>query len=508
MKADRIFTNCKIYTLDSRNTVASALAVTGDRVAGVGTMGEMRELAGPGAQVVDLSGATVVPGLIDAHNHLVHYGISATRSVDLFGARSIKEALSRLREFRAANPQMPWLLGQRFDQELFSEGRWITRADLDTISTQIPILVSRLCLHAVVANSAALRAVEANLSAEQRKTGILTEDSASLIWDQIPPPSDFELEKAIVWALEEARKVGLAGIHCQISDMRELDMLRKLHEEGLLQVRVRAQCPFHILDELNAAGLRTCSGDDTLSIGSIKIYMDGGMGARTAAMKEPFSDDPGNSGELLTNERELADMLREIQARDCQAAIHAIGDLAVECALRGIEMAMSDGNVNNRLRHRIEHAGQVNDELLSKMATLNVPAVVQPQFVITDFWTCERVGPERYRWSNAFRSMLDAGILIAMGSDCPVERLDPIELLHRAVNREPLSIDQCLSVEETLHAYSLGSAYVGFAESLKGTLEIGKLADMCVLSDDPFETNPARLSELSVKHCIIGGELK
>lgn len=502
---DRIYTNCRVYTLDQGRPRAEAVAISGERIVAVGSAGDVPALAGPQSQVIDLERRTLVPGLTDAHNHLIHYGVSATTSADLSGSASIDEVLSRLRTFRAENPEMRWLLGHRFDQELFAERRWITRADLDRISPNVPIMVSRLCLHAIVVNSAALYAVKRKLSADQRKTGILTEDATGLIWDRIPPPTDAELEDAVLWATSDARRVGLADVHCQISDEQDLRVLRKLHAEGRLPIRVRVQCPYRMLDYLTSEGLRTGSGDDWLRIGSIKLYMDGGMGARTAAMKESFSDDQGNCGELLMDEHELTDALRVIQEHECQAAIHAIGDRAVECALAGIEAAIALGNAGNRLRHRIEHASQVNEELLSRMAALSVPAVVQPQFVITDFWTYERVGRQRYRWSNAFRSMLDAGIVIAMGSDCPVERLDPIELLERAVNREPRSLAQRLSVEEVIRAYSYGSAYVGFAESSRGTIREGMLADMCVLSDDPFEMDPARLNELSVERCIVGG---
>jgi hypothetical protein len=236
--------------------------------------------------------------------------------------------------------------------------------------------------------------------------------------------------------------------------------------------------------------------------------MDGSMGARTAALKEPYADDPGNSGMLFRNEHDVAELLHEMHARGFQASIHAIGDLAVECALKGIELAMDSGNEGNRLRHRIEHASQMSPRLVQQMARLKVVASVQPQFIITDFWTCRRVGAERYRWTYPFKTMLDAGITLAMGSDCPVERLNAVELIERAVNREPQSLTERLSVEETLRAYSLGSAYAGFDEATRGSLEIGKLADFTVFAEDVFEVEPSQLGSVRVEATAVGGRLE
>lgn len=503
MTADRIFTNCRAYTLDAKSTVADAVAVGEGRIIGVG---DVEGLTGPNTERIDLGGRTAVPGLIDSHAHLIDYGLAVTRSADLSGSTSIAEVLRRLRDFRSTNLDRPWLLGHRFDQELFDEGRWITRADLDQVSSAIPILISRVCLHAVVANSAALRAIEAKLSAEQLETGVLTEGAAGLIWEQVPSPSTQEREQAALWAFRDARRVGLAGVHCILDSEEDLQAVRFLHDRGELPIRLRVQCPPGLVTQLVAGGLRTGSGDDMLRVGSIKLFMDGSMGAHTAALRKPFADDPGNCGSLFMNEKDLAATLIDLQRQGFQAAIHAIGDLAVECTLKGIEAAAPHGNEGNRLRHRIEHASQMSPELISEMARLNVPAAVQPQFIITDFWTHERVGPERYRWCYPFKTMLEAGITLAMGSDCPVERLDPFELIHRAVNREQRSLRERLSVEETLRTYTLGSAYAGREESEKGSLEVGKLADFTVLSEDPFRADPSGLGRIRAEFVVIGGE--
>lgn len=494
-----IYENCRVYPLDAAGSRADRICVRDGRI-----VAEISE----GARRTDLGGRTVVPGLTDSHNHLVHYGVSVTRAVDLTGCRSVAELQNRLREFRKLNPEAPWLLGRRFDQELFAEHRWPNRSDLDAVSARVPIMVTRLCLHAAVANTAALESVRGELSAEQFETGILTEDAAEAIWRQIPRPTESELETAAVWALGEARKAGLAGVHCIVHGEDELAVLRKLADAGRLPVRVQVLCPAEWLDSLASQGIVTGSGDEWLRVGALKLYLDGSMGARTAALKEPFSDNPSTSGQLFVNERELAEALVALQRGGFQAAIHAIGDAAVECALEGIELAMPDGNRANRLRHRVEHAAQMNPKLIAKMAALNVVASVQPQFITTDFWTWQRVGLDRYRWTYPFRSMLEAGVVLAMGSDCPVERLHPVELLDRAVNREPRSLHERLNVEQALRAYAHGSAFAGFEENARGSLETGKLADFAVLSEDPFHTDPACLGELRIEQNVVGGEMQ
>lgn len=504
--AEKVFENCNGYAMDGSGTRFTSLAVRSGRVIGLGSEQDIAHLIGPETEHVDLEGNTVVPGLIDAHNHLIHYGIELTRSADLSGSRSIAEMLDRLRRFREKHPDQAWLLGHRFDQELFADGRWPTRDDLDTISKEIPIAVSRVCLHALVANSAALELVKGQISPEQLATGILVEDSADLMWRQIPDPSPSELKQAVHQAMKEARCKGLTGIHCMITSKDELDLLLSFDKEDM-PIRLTICCPYTMSNYLTEQGLKTGSGSETLRIGPLKIFMDGSLGARTAALKEPYTDDSQNKGTLFRNAEDLTEILCELQPKGFQVAIHAIGDLAVECAVRGIEGALAFGNPTNHLRHRIEHASVLNADLIRDMARLKIVAVVQPQFITTDFWTRERVGPERYRWCYPFRSLLNAGVTLAMGSDCPVERLDAIELIHRAVTREPYSKEECLSAEQTITAYSYGSAYAGHQETYTGTLEVGKLADFTVLSQDIFAVEPEAILETQIRWTAVGGTL-
>jgi len=508
MAAEQVFTNGRIYTLDPAGTMAEAIAVRDGRIIGIGSNESIKQFIGPDTLQADLGGKVVIPGCIDSHCHLVMHGIACTRSADLTDSRSIVELLDRLRAHAAKSPNNKWIVGERFDQEIFAEGRWVTREDLDQVSADKPILVARLCYHAIVANSAALLPIKDKLTREQWETGRLTEDDCGLVWSQVPDCTEAELEKAMLHAFNEARNAGITSVHCQIDSMEELTLLRRLRDEGRLPIRVRVQWPYHLMDKLVAEGAKTGSGDDFIRIGSIKIFMDGSMGARTCAMCEPFADDPGNCGDLFRTDKELSEMLIKAQKNGFQAAIHTIGDLAITHGLGGIELAMPEGNEDNILRHRLEHVAQMSPEIVSRMAKLNVLASVQPQFIITDFWTHERVGPVRYKWCYPFKTMLNAGIRFGMGSDCPVERLDTMELLHRAVNRDVRNQDECLTVEETLRGYTNGSAYIGFEEQYKGSLETGKLADFVILSGDPFEVPKEKLGDLKAVDTVLGGKIK
>ncbi len=506
MPASTVFVNGRIYTLDRPGTIAEALAVEDGRITAVGSTNDIRALAGPGADEIDLQGKPVIPGCIDTHCHMLMHGTACTRSVDLTDCRSISELQKRLRDHWAANPAATCLVGERFDQEIFAEGRWVTRQDLDEVSARIPIVVARLCYHAVVANTAALTPSRSRLTEEQWQTGILTEDDVELAWSQVPDCTPDELEKAVLYALNDARSAGVTSVNTHASSVEELALLRRLRDEGRLPVRVRFQWPYNLMNTLVEEGICTTSGDDFLRVGAIKIFMDGSMGARTCAMIEEFADEPGNCGMLFRDADELAEMLIQVQKNRNQAAIHAIGDRAISESVKAIEKAMPHGNAGNALRHRLEHVALISPRILEDMARLNVVASIQPQFIITDFWTRDRVGLERYKFVYPFRSMLKAGIRLGMGSDCPVERLSAMELLHRAVNRDESSQHECLSVEQTLRLYTSGSAYICFEENDKGSLEVGKLADFVVLSDDPFAVDKGDLGKISPVSTVVGGK--
>lgn len=511
-QADLILANGRFFTLSPKCPWTRAIAIKDGRILALGD--EALAFDGP---VTDLQGRIAVPGFTDSHIHLIDYGTSKLMWADLGGCRSIGEIQERLRKHATERPS-EWIVGIGFDHEILAERRFPTRQDLDEVSRDAagasipicrdkPIFIVRLCGHACVANSKAIElAGPEKLPASGRETGLLTEDDQGPVWVKIPDTSFEETVEATLFAANQARATGITCVHCLINDMEALKAIRHLHDTGKLPIRFYVQVSYDMFARLKDEGLKTGMGDDMMRIGSAKIFTDGSMGAKTAAMNEDFADDPGNRGILLRSDEELAEMVRNVHLAGWQAAIHAIGDRAVGQAVDAIEAALNEtGETNLVRRHRIEHASILSEELIERMARLNIHAAVQPQFIITDFWTINRVGPERYRWAYPFKTMMDKGIPMSLGSDCPVERLDAFELIYRAVTREEHSPNERLSVEDVIRLYALGGAQASFQESERGSLEPGKLADVVVLDRDIFSIPASEIAECRAEQVFVGG---
>jgi len=506
------YINGEVHTFDAGETVAQAFAVSGDELLAVGTNGYVRSKAGAGARVVDLQGAVVVPGLMDAHVHLVDYGLMLQTTADLVGCQSVEEVLSRLRTHAEKRGKGHngggdgrWILGHGFDHELFSSRSFPTREDLDKVSCEHPVVATRICGHAAVGNTRAVERIASQIPEAARQSGLVTEDAVEAMLAGVPAPGAAEIDEAIMEAGRLAASMGLTTVHCIVSGLDQLDRLYALHDRKELPLRFYVQVPYSLLDNMRERGLKTGSGDAWLTIGALKIFSDGSFGARTAALREDYSDAPGNRGELLIELTELTDMVKHAQALGFQTATHAIGDRAVETVVTAIETACA--HQPNRLRHRVEHASQMTERAMVKMAHLAIPVSVQPQFVLTDFWTPQRVGPRRYRWSYPFRTMLKNGVRLAMSSDCWVERLDPYELMYRAWVRDTASQSESLTPAETLRAYSRGSAFAAHQEEDRGSLEEGKLADAVVYPRSPFSLPPDELLKLRPSLVLVAGQI-
>ena len=501
MRADLILKNGRFFTLWPECPWTSAVAIKDGRILALGD-----DALGFDGPVTDLHGRVAVPGFTDSHIHLIYYGHSKLRWADLGGCRSIGEIQDRLRKHAKQKPS-EWILGIGFDHEILAERRFPTRRDLDEVSRDRPIFVVRLCGHATVANSKAIElAGSEKLPASGLESGLFTENDPGPIWLKIPDTSFDETVEAILFAANRARATGITCVHCLINDMDALKAIRHLHESGKLPIRFYVQVSYDMFTRLKDEGSKSGMGDDMMRIGSAKIFTDGSMGARTAAMNEDFADDPGNRGILLHTDEELAEMVRNVHLAGWQAAIHAIGDRAVEQSVDAIEAALREtGESNLTCRHRIEHASILSEGLIERMARLKILAAVQPQFIITDFWTINRVGPERYRWAYPFKTMMEKGIPMSLGSDCPVERLDAFELIYRAVTRDEHSPNERLSVEDVIRLYSLGGAHASFQESARGSLEPGKLADMVVLDRDLFSVPASEIADCRAEQVFVGG---
>ncbi|GAB4451937.1 MAG: amidohydrolase [Armatimonadaceae bacterium] len=505
--ADLIAVHGNLMTLDGRKPRAEALAVRDEKLVFVGESAGAEALAGPQTVCVDLAGKTVVPGFIDSHLHLVWFGTGLLRHADLLGASSVDDVLARMAD-HAAQFDGEWLQGRGFDQDKLTEKRFPTRTELDKVSPSRPMVITRVCGHAVVVNSAALeRLSEEERRAGDAETGLYTETAISAFYRRIPKISETEMEDAVLRAASVALQTGITSIGTLLDTPEQMGAYARLRRKGKLPFRVTGMPPYSSIQGLWERGVNTTFGDEWLRFGGAKFFSDGSLGARTALMSAPYADEdnPANLGIRIYDPEDLKAKCADAQAKGFQLVIHAIGDQAVVESLDAIEYALGPDGDNTFHRHRIEHASLLRPDQLERMAKRKIVAVVQPQFVTSDIWSGERVGPERASWAYPFQSMRQAGIPLALSSDCPVEKLDAFACLSAAVVRHPWSPDEKLTVEEALEAYSLGSAYALHAEDRVGSLEVGKLADFVVLSDDPTRISPADIVHLKTEQVYIGG---
>jgi predicted amidohydrolase YtcJ len=512
---DLILHSGRIYPEAGSRRRFEAVAVRKGRVANIGTNKRILSLRSKSTETTNLHGRTVLPGFHDSHIHLLSYGM-LLRTLDLSHARSIEEIKKQVKRWTAAAPHNRWVLGRGWDDEKLREHRYPTRDDLDLASSS-PVFLKRICGHVAVANSAALslarisdRAVDPNggqivRDSRGRLSGVLKETAIELI-EKIVPTSMDETKTALAQASRKLAKLGLTSLHCIISSLTELNALRDLKREQRVPQSIYAILPANLIDSLESLRRSEEESGDQLRIGGIKLYLDGSLGARTAALNQPYHDDPTSSGMITLSDRELTKLLSKARDSKFQLCMHAIGDKAVDLAVHVLGQTFGTKGCK-QLRHRIEHASIVDPESITKMRRLGIIASIQPRFVYSDQWAEERLGPRRLHQLYPFRSMRKAGILLTAGSDCPVEDPNPFEGVWSAIARPGLSPAERLTVNDALTAYTKNPSYASFSESIRGTLAPGKAADMIVLDRDPHESSLEALRKIRVVRTIIEGKV-
>ncbi len=545
-----ILTASKIYTLNPQQPIVEALAIktfevleTSNVLRGVViAAGDAEALRRefPRARREHLEDAVILPGLTDAHIHLHHYAISLKKIDCEVATRS--ECLQRVAERARAAAPGEWIQGHGWDQNRWPEG-FGRAADLDAVAPHNPVYLTAKSLHAAWANTAALRAAGINSNtpdpedgeiqrdAHGEPTGILLEGAMRLVDAVIPQPEGEALAALISAAQEHLLRLGLTGVH-DFDRRACFDALQRLHQRGELRLRVVKNIPVEDLPYAVGLGLRQGFGDDWLRVGGVKAFVDGALGPHTAAMLEPYEDDPSNRGMLLLDAEQIVEFGRDAIANGLPLTIHAIGDRANHEVLDAFErlraferrMQTADGglqtasgqrsSVFRQLRHRIEHVQLTHPEDAPRLAALGVIASMQPIHATSDMDMAGRYWGERSRHAYAWRTQLDHGAVLAFGSDAPVESPNPFWGIHAAVTRrrgdgspgpEGWYPEQRLSVEETLHAYTFGPAYAAGMEDRLGMLAPGYYADLIVMDTDPFRCEPEQLRDLQPTRVMING---
>lgn len=534
----KLLYNANIRTLDSANPRASALLIAGGRIMAVGERSQLENLAHGKVEKTDMRGRTILPGLTDAHIHIQHYALGLTR-VDC-ETKTKEECLRRVAEQAAKTKPGEWVLGHGWNQNdwkqpspptPFPEGEgsgFPTASDLDAAAPNNPVYLTAKSLHAAWVNTAALKLANVTADtpdpkdgaierdADGRATGILLESAMELVSRLVPEPGIPQVAAAIEKAQTVLWRMGVTGIH-DFDRRASFMALQLLRAEGKLKLRVCKNIPLESVQAANELGLRTGFGDEWLWIGSVKAFMDGALGPRTAAMFQPYEGEPHNKGILNMDGEELFEHCRAAADVGLSMTVHAIGDRANHEVLNAFEQLRGYETRNHlpHLRHRIEHVQIIHPDDAPRLAQLNVIASMQPIHATSDMYVADRYWGERTQYAYAWRDQLNYGATLAFGSDAPVESPNPFLGLHAAVTRKRADASssapawhpaQALTLAEALSAYTWGAAYAAHAERRLGKLAENYHADLIVLEEDPFEMNPEDLPHVNAASTMINGE--
>ena len=533
---DKLFINGEIYSMKKEGEKFQSLGVKDGKIIFLGTDDEAKNVSSK--ELIDLKGKMMIPGMADAHLHLYAYCQNLT-FVDLSKVHNINEMINLMKEKVKNVKKGDWVKGVNFDQSKWKENRFPTLQEMDSISKDNPVIIKRCCLHAVVANSRALEIAGigknyqagsggiVELDKNRMPNGILREQSTKVFDDILPDPlKDKEVQKKIMQdVLNDMSSKGITTIHTYAAKIwqynEDINIYKNFEKEGKLPLRVTV-----CIDELFEPEILTKEKLNNpyrkVQLGAYKIFSDGSMGSRSAALKKPYSDDPQNSGFMLFTQEELNNKILTGYEHGLQPAIHAIGDRALDMTLAAIEhtlkttkeKGMTDEEQKNRLPFRIIHVQMIDDDLLERMKKLPLVLDIQPIFLCTDLhWIEDRIGKERLKGSFALKTMEKAGLIQTGGSDCPVETYEPLKGIYAAVTRQDMEgypiegflPEERLSVYEALCMYTKNVPYATGQESVLGTLEIGKFADLTVLEKNLFKIDKKEIKDVKVEQTYVAG---
>lgn len=524
-RGELVVINANIHTMNAKQPVARSIVVIGNRIVAVGSDADTKSYVGPDTKVIDVKGRLVIPGFNDAHVHFLEIGQQLS-SVDLRDAKTPQEFVRRIKEFAAKQPKGRWILGGKWDHENWTPNALPTAAMIDAVTPDNPVFIDRLDGHMALANSVAMKLAGVDKGVKDVEGGEIIrdvsgnpagifKDAAMSYFNRVIPEPPFEqkLEAALA-ATDHAASLGVTSVQ-DMSAGTDIGVYQELMRQGKLKTRVYGCSPLSDFKRWQNTGVRYAFGDAMLRVGCLKGYADGSLGSTTAWFFEPYLDAPTSTG-LASDE--IANMVANIIAADkagLQINIHAIGDRANATVLDNFARASETNGARDR-RFRIEHAQHIRHEDIKRFGSQKVVASMQPFHIIDDGrWAWKRLDEKRLKGTYAFRSLLASGAILAFGSDSPVAPLNPLLGVYAAVTRRTLDDknpngwvpEQKITVEETIRAFTVGSAFAEFQEKVKGTIETGKLADFVILSEDIFTIDPVKIRDAKVNLTVVDGKI-
>jgi predicted amidohydrolase YtcJ len=510
--------------MNENQPIVEAVGIVGEKISTMGTLTEVKKNMGKEAKLIDLKGTSLLPGFIDCHMHPISY-IILLLNYDFSTVKSLNELQEILKQAAEHKPKGEMIFGLRLKEEEFDIPKLPTRWDLDTVCPDHPVFIIRYDGHIGIANTKTLELInvdrnatapeggEIRINEKGELTGIISENALDMFISKL---LNYLLPKLSILkeSSEKAFKYfvanGITSIHGVLEEEGGRIEICKSIQDKIYQnlyALISTNKPKKVI-KLKKPPLDGGKEDSKFKVGALKLFLDGTFGAKTACMWEPFSDEPNSCGFCVVDEEEIYEKMKAAHNKRLQIAIHVIGDKGNRICVDLYKRLLTEFPRDNH-RHRIEHASMLTDDVLKDMSDLGLIASCQPPFINSEYlWLEKRIGKERCKYTYPMKSIIDAGITLISGSDCPVEEPNVIMGLHALVNRNGFVPKQCISMRDALKTYTINAAYASFEENVKGSIEVGKLADLVILDKNPLEISKDDIREIKVLETIIRGKSK
>lgn len=527
---DLILYNGRGYTMDEGNPIIEAIAINGNKIVAVGSSKKILLMSTDKTVLINLNNHAFMPGFNDSHLHLYGTGIGLSQ-VNLLEVDSIKKIKTLISKYIDENKHQEWIIGRGWNQDYFTdELRFLSRRDLDEVSINIPIVMKRACGHVITANSKAIELARIDINtiiddgSIDLDNGVFTENAIELIMNAIPEPRIEQIKEVLVKGMKLANSFGITSLQTDDLDFNKnineqivLQAYLELQSEHRLSCRIYEQSLLPKLDNVKAfyqAGYKTGVGDEFFKIGPLKLLADGSLGARTAALSKPYNDEPKTNGILIYSKQELKEIINYAHQIKMQIAVHCIGDAAIKQVMDIYEEVLFEYPQDNH-RHGIVHCQIMTPEIHQSFARNKVIAYIQPIFIHYDHLIVEKRVGKLAQTSYAFKSLLNNYVNIAIGTDSPIESINPFNNIYTAVTRKSLQKqpingwfpEEALTIDEVLKAYTIGSSYASFSEDIKGKLAEGYLADIVILSKDLYNIPVDEILDTEALMTIVDGRV-